>query len=531
VGAARRAGGFGPSSDACRDDLDAFVSEIRPLLVSVPAYPEQTATGDAAPAVRRRRATSRPLRRLASAVWRGAGAVAYAPIAVVLFAVRVSWWVASSATYAAWRGVAAAVTGVLSLCAATVGACSRGFAATIAFIRTSAVAAGNAGVSAVRGALGLGAAVVGGCVRGWQGTVALIQTSIVAAGHALMAVVRAVAAAAYALVVMVRRAVAAVAGFGAAAVTGCVRGVSATVAFVRASIVAAGHAFMVMVRAVAAAGYALVAIVRRAVHALRGFGAATVTSCTRAGSATASVVKLGMVAGGGACRSAMRTLATGVHTLAARAAGMSRALVHRLGARLKAINVVVRVSPALKPTVASQTWRRRAVLAPALGIVILAGVATASTVLVISRRPAPRASATPAPAVAAVSAALSPVVAAAPLAPARVEAVVRPAVARVKPKDDVRRADDVDARPAVNPDTVRRIWLKTDTRSLDRALSSVRQATLAFSLCNVQMTATDQAIARCEVARTGSDRKASSWTIEFSRADERWRIDGISAKR
>ena len=108
--------------------------------------------------------------------------------------------------------------------------------------------------------------------------------------------------------------------------------------------------------------------------------------------------------------------------------------------------------------------------------------------------------------------------------------VVRPAVAPVKAKEDVRVVPAV-STPTLNASKMRAIWLKTDTHSLDRALSTVRQTTLAFRSCSVQVTATDQAVARCDLAPTGGAGTSSAgtaWTIGFTRADDQWRIDDIS---
>jgi hypothetical protein len=85
----------------------------------------------------------------------------------------------------------------------------------------------------------------------------------------------------------------------------------------------------------------------------------------------------------------------------------------------------------------------------------------------------------------------------------------------------------------LNADTVRAIWRNADTRSLDRGIAAVRTATLALHRCTVQITATDRAVAHCDVQPPATDDSApprnAAWTIDFRRADERWLIDDISA--
>ena len=79
---------------------------------------------------------------------------------------------------------------------------------------------------------------------------------------------------------------------------------------------------------------------------------------------------------------------------------------------------------------------------------------------------------------------------------------------------------------------VRAIWSKTDTRSLDRALTSLRSATLAFQRCQMRMTADDCAVAQCD-ERAGAQEAPIqvAWTIDFRRDEGRWLIDGLSSTR
>jgi hypothetical protein len=169
--------------------------------------------------------------------------------------------------------------------------------------------------------------------------------------------------------------------------------------------------------------------------------------------------------------------------------------------------------------------------APTIGAIALAGLGTASTVLVmwtLPGAPARQARVNAAEALSPVQAAIVAPVVSQPSAP---PAVARPAVAQVNVRDEAQAVSNV-STPALNASKMRAIWLKTDTRSLDRALSTVRQTTLAFRTCSVQVTATDQAVARCDLAPTGGDGRTSSgrtaWTIGFTRADDQWRIDDIT---
>jgi hypothetical protein len=124
---------------------------------------------------------------------------------------------------------------------------------------------------------------------------------------------------------------------------------------------------------------------------------------------------------------------------------------------------------------------------------------------------------------------------------ASAEPVVVPVAAAVTPppvthaRPVTRRADAGSAaepRRGLSAETVRAIWRKTDTRSLDRGIAAVRTATLALHRCRVEMTASDRAVARCDVrpAATSSSRqpRKAAWTIDFRRADERWLIEDIS---
>jgi hypothetical protein len=76
------------------------------------------------------------------------------------------------------------------------------------------------------------------------------------------------------------------------------------------------------------------------------------------------------------------------------------------------------------------------------------------------------------------------------------------------------------------------VWSRTDTRSLDRALTSLRSTTLAFQRCEMRLTSDDRAVAHCDEAGPGAAGRSPirvAWTIDFRRDDGRWLIDGLSS--
>lgn len=96
---------------------------------------------------------------------------------------------------------------------------------------------------------------------------------------------------------------------------------------------------------------------------------------------------------------------------------------------------------------------------------------------------------------------------------------------------------DQDARPfavGVNASTLNAIWKRSDTRSLQHAFARLRQETLAFHRCTMQITATDRAIAHCDgVAGRGlPDSEARvrrvRWTLDFQRTGTIWAIQRVS---
>ena len=78
-------------------------------------------------------------------------------------------------------------------------------------------------------------------------------------------------------------------------------------------------------------------------------------------------------------------------------------------------------------------------------------------------------------------------------------------------------------QPRVSAATLDAIWNRTDTRSLQGALTSLRHQTLAFHHCGMKLIGVDQAVARCE----GSSR---AYTIDFRRASGRWTIQRVSSR-
>ena len=99
-------------------------------------------------------------------------------------------------------------------------------------------------------------------------------------------------------------------------------------------------------------------------------------------------------------------------------------------------------------------------------------------------------------------------------------------------------ATDVAPPAAFTPSarTLTALWQSRDTRSLDRAFSTLRSETLAFRSCGMRMTDADRAVARCQgVATTlGADGTPSSrsaiWTINFRRSGGRWLIARVAAR-
>jgi hypothetical protein len=116
-------------------------------------------------------------------------------------------------------------------------------------------------------------------------------------------------------------------------------------------------------------------------------------------------------------------------------------------------------------------------------------------------------------------AAAVPVVAALGAPPIVGGGAVVPASVRTTPAV-VRTIDTgVERRAAFMPSGHRltALWQRRDTRSLDRAFSTLRAETLAFGSCAMRMTDVDRAVARCEGV-----------TINFQRTQGRWMIARVA---
>ena len=157
------------------------------------------------------------------------------------------------------------------------------------------------------------------------------------------------------------------------------------------------------------------------------------------------------------------------------------------------------------------TFRAReidgALVAAALGIV---AVAYGGLLLTSWHAPAMPASAS---VVAVRQAPLDPIAIAAP-----------PALPQSPPLRAVALPDrEAEVRPrhaGVNATTLDAIWRRSDTRSLHEAFARLRRETLAFHSCTMQMTAADQAVARCD----------GVWTFDFRRSGDSWAIQRVSRR-
>jgi hypothetical protein len=181
--------------------------------------------------------------------------------------------------------------------------------------------------------------------------------------------------------------------------------------------------------------------------------------------------------------------------------------------------------PVLRMAVAGiPSWARQARLAPviAAGFTVVAGISLGLTMLLLSQRDVQRVAAPAASAplpVAATVPVVMVVAQSAPEPPARERPANRPA-------DPTPLAE---AKRSLSPAKVRDLWSKTDTRSLDRALTSLRSKTLAFQRCEMRVTSDDRAVAHCDEAGPDSTAKRVAWTIDFRRNDGHWLIDDLSS--
>jgi len=414
------------------------------------------------------------------------------------------------------RGIRGAVTGTLGLLVAGVRAVGHGASAVCVFVWTSLAAAGTAVVSFARAVLvGLGRGIQNLVAR----TMALIRSGFVATArgtHAIVASVAGTVAFAHAVLIALAQ--------GVARGTRVVAAFTATVA--------------------ALIGASLVSLARGTAGGLRRLAART-TAALRAGLGAA--ILSGRAAHANLVR---RALCGRAAALEANAAGRTRLSVLARQARDTGGELAARIryeaAAAGTAIAGAPQWRRRGLTAPMLAVVLGAVVATSSAALVMSRRPAAQ------PVAAAAPVETSPQEATTPNVPAVMRASLpaadvnqvgsrasaSTAVARTAIDRDRSLANTRMKAPntstTVNPARVRAIWQNTDTRSLDRALSALRSATLALYRCDMQITSTDRAVAHCDEARGGDEadtsrRRYVKWTIDFRRPGDRWLIDGIAA--
>jgi hypothetical protein len=88
------------------------------------------------------------------------------------------------------------------------------------------------------------------------------------------------------------------------------------------------------------------------------------------------------------------------------------------------------------------------------------------------------------------------------------------------------RIVEVQPRPVgLDIATLKAIWRRSDSRSLQRAFADLRRETLAFHRCSMQMTAVDRAVAHCDAVES---RATVHWTLDFQRAGNSWAIQRVS---
>ena len=118
-------------------------------------------------------------------------------------------------------------------------------------------------------------------------------------------------------------------------------------------------------------------------------------------------------------------------------------------------------------------------------------------------------------------------------APAAILATGSPAVttvSRVTTTSAMARAEDpapANVRPVrarLSTASLRAVWNRGDTRSLQGALTNLRRQTLALHRCGMKVTAADRAVARCD----GSS--SATYTIDFRRTANRWVIQQVSSR-
>jgi hypothetical protein len=273
---------------------------------------------------------------------------------------------------------------------------------------------------------------------------------------------------------------------------------------------------------------------------IRGeIGAATATAVTarrlrhrlaRALAHGAAVTGSAAVASLGNAHGGIHAVSTGVTAARATTAAAFISLGRRMHASADRVATGLRHDspPVVRMAVAGiPAWARQVRLVPALAIVLsaAAGISLAASMLLLSQRQGTRVAA-PAASVPAQEPAAPPIALAA-----------TPAVELTAPRPSTPAPAAVGTRPSgnrrLNAARVRAVWSKTDTRSLDRALTSLRSATLAFQRCQMRVTSEDRAVAHCDEA-PDADRGAPArvaWTIDFRRDDGHWLIDSLSSGR
>lgn len=528
------------------------LAPLNELFVTVEAYPEEEPYPTCLASRRAPEPSRRSVVRMVIAwTWRAAG-IALTPLLLVLWLAQRTWWLVWWSAYGAWRGVVGTVYGIGAAIAATVRGLANAIAATMALLAGAVVSVGR-GTST-------------GLVFAWNRTVAGLASGrnrVVAGATAAAAFANARVRAAWtgvrytakasvtAILTSTRRAAHSLA-------TTAAHGVAGTTAFMAAGARAGRSAARGASTGVDAASEGLRAGVARArtlaglVHrALRGTTArsmAFTTSWLAAGSVATAAREMTRLAA-----ATRRTAAAwqrvnaslrgwGAHAWAsalvyaghvARHASTAASVASDTRTGLVSIarheRTVVRVALAGVPP-----WARHASTGTALAIIsaVAIGASGALLMIVIALRPVPQVALAPQPA-ASFHAALS----IAPVAAREVEPTPRRAAqppaapaAKRTPIAGPRREAAPARERGVSADSLRAIWSRTDTRSLQRGLAALRSETLAFHRCEMQRTADDVAVAHCDEVRTvAAAARRVAWTIDFRRADEGWVIAGLSS--
>ena len=560
------------------------------LLVVVGAYPEPELLPPALSSLRSAGGPSSVPRHVVASALRAVRAAAFAPVLFVAWCAlrvwRLAWWMGDRT----WPLVAGAV----GLASAGIGAGVHAVVASVAFVGRSIAAGLPAGVNAVVGGVAsfrraivsvgrtiavAGAAVVAFAhavaIAGWNGLVPAMH--LVAAG--LRAGVNAVAARVAPLgrtLVSRGRTVAAaaaeIAASGRAAAIAFQPAASRTRQALALRLAAAGHAAIAGARSI---GAAAVENTRRRTPGAIAFLRASITSARAAvasfGRTLAYAIQRAAVRAGAHSRVALGASVRALHLAGTRVAATAALVGHALAERARSVAESLRPVPVLATGAAAESdftpvarraldnrghwparlasvkvalaggpeWVRQLRTGPAraAAVILVLGVSSSALVLLLSLRPAPPAATLAASGRRPEAAA---VVRPSPIA-AGVSSVVRPAVPAVPkatraPSDrgrsetaSVPRQDTAPAR-SLSPARVRAIWAKSDTRSLDRALGSLRSATLAFHRCDLQLTSADRAVAHCDESLGDAETSPQlvAWKIDFRRFDEGWFIEDLS---